>query len=577
MSNILKRAIKIILIAIAGIAIVWLFRTLIGTLFVFEPVPPVQTAVISDPTPVESLDYNPDPMVNVTPETFISELLSCANDSIFNMAPGKYDVGLLQINKSITLVGTKDRGGLPLVTIEGNLLINAPQVSFKEIAVVSKSWDTAISLDSSKNKSFSANGCRFESLGSVFAVTNRNSLPTTISFEQCDFLSFGRYGILIQYLGGNLIVKDCLFTPTETAAVRSAICIDLKPDTISHAAGIITIQNNNFQLFTEADRCISITQSGFVGIDKNSYGVQIASVDITDNYFAESKNGMTFGTQGVPSSSNFVYTVSNSKTPALFNDAGKTTEPVHLTLHPGTRYTETILAKKVLAMQVAQLKQNSADFEKMKQAALAEAAAEKRQRILKEQLEQMGSNTGNLPSGGTTIDLDLGLRRFTTETNDFHPETDSPNRMKLMSVAFSAEGNIPYFWGGKYPKLGRNPEWGQVKPIVSESPYPEFSVGAIYPYGLDCSGYVEWVYLNALGIDIPAGRVNIAKIGEKKPINALKPGDLAYNATHIGMFVCYDKDGKPMFIHESAGSVMNVSFGYCEFEEYISVNGVDDT
>lgn len=83
-------------------------------------------------------------------------------------------------------------------------------------------------------------------------------------------------------------------------------------------------------------------------------------------------------------------------------------------------------------------------------------------------------------------------------------------RKKLVNTAMSCEGKIPYVWGGKPSSPDLSPQWES-----GES-------------GLDCSGFVEWVYWNALGTDVRGlySTYSIARSQQKIRYDELLPGDL---------------------------------------------------
>ena len=56
---------------------------------------------------------------------------------------------------------------------------------------------------------------------------------------------------------------------------------------------------------------------------------------------------------------------------------------------------------------------------------------------------------------------------------------------------------MPYWWAGKNWKVGADPTWGKYK-VTSNSSL------TYYYYGLDCSGFTTWVYVNA-GYNIKSG------------------------------------------------------------------------
>lgn len=68
--------------------------------------------------------------------------------------------------------------------------------------------------------------------------------------------------------------------------------------------------------------------------------------------------------------------------------------------------------------------------------------------------------------------------------------------------------------------------------------------------GLDCSGLVQNVFRNALGLDLPRTARDMAKMGDKVALRDLKPGDLVFFNTmrrafsHVGIYI-----GDGRFLH----------------------------
>lgn len=68
--------------------------------------------------------------------------------------------------------------------------------------------------------------------------------------------------------------------------------------------------------------------------------------------------------------------------------------------------------------------------------------------------------------------------------------------------------------------------------------------------GLDCSGLVQNVFRNALGLDLPRAARDMARLGEKVGMQDLKPGDLVFFNTmrrafsHVGIYL-----GDGRFLH----------------------------
>lgn len=67
----------------------------------------------------------------------------------------------------------------------------------------------------------------------------------------------------------------------------------------------------------------------------------------------------------------------------------------------------------------------------------------------------------------------------------------------LAESALMLVGKVNYFWGGKSYTVGWDDRWG--KPAEVTSPGHSTS-GTTIPYGLDCSGFVLWCYIQ-LGAD----------------------------------------------------------------------------
>lgn len=105
----------------------------------------------------------------------------------------------------------------------------------------------------------------------------------------------------------------------------------------------------------------------------------------------------------------------------------------------------------------------------------------------------------------------------------------SPERRAVVEVACSLVGKVNYFWGGKSRVLGWDSRWGGVRKVTASG---SVSSGLYRPYGLDCSGFVDWVFFNA-----SAGQYLISQGGgaraQHKACQDISwedalPGDLAF-------------------------------------------------
>ena len=145
-----------------------------------------------------------------------------------------------------------------------------------------------------------------------------------------------------------------------------------------------------------------------------------------------------------------------------------------------------------------------------------------------------------------------------------NPDEDSV-RGHIINTALTLVGKVPYFWGGKSGP-GWNDAWNTPRRVTSAgSP----STGTVRPYGLDCSGFVTWVYSTALGVDIGDGTYaqfyNTVEIAASE----LKPGDLGFlprkngkSWSHVLMFGGYDSDGKRLWVHSTSGTGVTLNTPY---------------
>jgi cell wall-associated NlpC family hydrolase len=139
------------------------------------------------------------------------------------------------------------------------------------------------------------------------------------------------------------------------------------------------------------------------------------------------------------------------------------------------------------------------------------------------------------------------------------PEDASVQRQQVVDTALSLVGKVSYVFGGKYNKLGWNDEWGNAN--VAETPG---EVRINRQSGLDCSGFVSWVFINALGdrsalkvIGNGSGRQwnDSEAIGwDEGRVGDLAfycvPGERQYN--HVGIIVAVDDDGSYLVAHCSS-------------------------
>lgn len=150
------------------------------------------------------------------------------------------------------------------------------------------------------------------------------------------------------------------------------------------------------------------------------------------------------------------------------------------------------------------------------------------------------------------------------------PDDISDERKAVIKFALSSVGKIPYYWGGKasaasYEKNG----FGR----VIEADYK----GRVLR-GLDCSGWVQWVYWSAIGNRLNGASSTATLIGEGQKIkrSELQPGDIVVRVgadSHVVMFLQWAGNGNMIVIHENSGannvSVSEVTANYPYYRKLI--------
>ena len=137
------------------------------------------------------------------------------------------------------------------------------------------------------------------------------------------------------------------------------------------------------------------------------------------------------------------------------------------------------------------------------------------------------------------------------------PDDLSEQRRQVVLTAYQLLGKVNYFWGGKSLVLGWDSRWGTPKEVwAAGSP----STGTIRPYGLDCSGFVDWVFYNVSGGSYVIGHGGGAS-AQHSYCTAItwadaQPGDLVFypGDSHVGIVCGFDSGGNIQIIHCASGS-----------------------
>ena len=154
------------------------------------------------------------------------------------------------------------------------------------------------------------------------------------------------------------------------------------------------------------------------------------------------------------------------------------------------------------------------------------------------------------------------------------PEDLSEERKLIVKKACSLVGKVTYFWGGKSSCIGWDSEWGKMKTVTAAG---SVTTGKTRPFGLDCSGFVTWVFINAGFSEsyIGHGVGNQAAKGVRITWDEAEPGDLAVYSdnSHIGIVAGRKDNGSLLVIHCATGT-NNVSITSEEgFGYYVRVVG----
>jgi len=142
-----------------------------------------------------------------------------------------------------------------------------------------------------------------------------------------------------------------------------------------------------------------------------------------------------------------------------------------------------------------------------------------------------------------------GISASTKAANDIYPIADSGNvtsnpssgTRSFLSGMASKAGDVVV---GALNMIGVRYRWGGNTPDS----------------GLDCSGFVRYVFQDTLGMTLPRRAEEMSRVGEKVRVSELKPGDLVFFNTmrrsfsHVGIYI-----GDNKFVHSpSTGSTIRV-------------------
>ena len=206
--------------------------------------------------------------------------------------------------------------------------------------------------------------------------------------------------------------------------------------------------------------------------------------------------------------------------------------------------TETILHITITSKKATEMP-DIYHFSKSQREALTE--------VLKPEYAQMLAELVGTYGGEVSLD-EAQIRAMLSAM----PKDISERRRAVVEKAYSLLGKVNYFWGGKSSAIGWDSRWGKPTRVTAAG---SRTTGTIRPYGLDCSGFVDWVFNNSLGYVIGHGGGTFNQHDHCTPISwsEAQPGDLVFypGDSHVGIFVGKDENGNPLIIH-CASSQNNV-------------------
>ena len=165
-------------------------------------------------------------------------------------------------------------------------------------------------------------------------------------------------------------------------------------------------------------------------------------------------------------------------------------------------------------------------------------------------LENLGSL--NIPMGSLTISQEDAIALLENLPDDLDPA-----RKAVVETAVQLVGRVSYFWGGKSLTLGWDDRWGVPTKVTAAG---SGSTGTVRPFGLDCSGFVDWTFYNATNGSYYPGRGGGAATQHSYCANIAwsdaQPGDLVFypDDSHVGIVGGKDADGNLLIVHCSGGA-----------------------
>ena len=104
--------------------------------------------------------------------------------------------------------------------------------------------------------------------------------------------------------------------------------------------------------------------------------------------------------------------------------------------------------------------------------------------------------------------------------------------------------------------IGWDSRWGELRQVTAAG---SSTTGTYRPYGLDCSGFVDWVFYNQSGGSYVIGHGGGATMQHSYCTDIswsdAQPGDLVFypDNSHVGIVGGVDEDGNILIVHCASG------------------------
>ena len=143
------------------------------------------------------------------------------------------------------------------------------------------------------------------------------------------------------------------------------------------------------------------------------------------------------------------------------------------------------------------------------------------------------------------------------------PDDLDENRRKIIEFALKSVGYVPYQWGGKATGSGWSARFGSS--VADDKGRSN---------GLDCSGFVQWVYRSSINKSVPGSTAGFSGY-DRVAKDELSVGDLGFyrlpgsEENHIGIYAGTDEFGNDTWVH-CAGST-GATYGSGNFKYFVKL------